>query len=110
MFALFCCLFFSDIRDVTRGDLFSWNRMKKIAKINLYDYKVGYFLKPNNPRFSRFHPSLQQKVSLVDLISIDKKHETATEKKDGEAITSHNRFLYHGKEVKLGKYPFPFPV
>ena len=63
--------FFSDIRHVVQGNLFSWNRMKKIAKINLYDYKVDYFLKPNNLRFSRLHLFLQQKVSLDDLIDFD---------------------------------------
>ena len=64
--------FFSDIRHVVRGNLFSWNRMKKIVKINLYDYNVEYFLK-HNRRFSRLYPSLQQKVSFADLPSIDQK-------------------------------------
>ena len=68
--------FFLDIRHVVRGDLFSWNRIRKIAKINFHDYDVDYFtkhnlfLKSNYPRFSRFHPFLQQKASFASLPSL----------------------------------------
>ena len=67
--------FFSDIREVVRGDLFSWDRMKKIVRINLSDNKIDHSSKryENQPRFSRFHPSLQQKISFADLPSVDEK-------------------------------------
>ena len=67
--------FFSDIRHVVRGNLFSWNRVKKIAKINFHDYDMDNSSKgyKSQQRFSRFYPSFQQKVSLADLVYISKK-------------------------------------
>ena len=58
--------YFSDIREVVRGDLFSLSRIKKIISINFVDYKLPTFSAVEQ-RFSRFYPSLQKQIPLLSM-------------------------------------------
>ena len=63
--------YFSDIREVVRGDLFSLSRMKKIVSINFQDYKLPMVFVLAEQRFSHFYPSLQKQVSLLSMKEVD---------------------------------------
>ena len=63
--------FFSDIREVVSGDLFSLSRIKKIISINFKDYKLPVISGSLEQRFSRFYPSLQKQIPLLSMREVD---------------------------------------
>ncbi len=102
-------IFFSDIRDITRGDLFSWNRTKKIAKIHFYNYKVDLSStrNRNQPRFSRLYPSLQQKASFLELPSVDIKAWNNEPRKRWHGYNITQSISIALKREKINKISFP---